>query len=1321
MPKAFILKIIPALFFILFSGMLTAQCVSSNSMYFAGSSQICPDSRASIFVIGQFQDFLWSNGDTDSNLQTDSIGLYSLTVTDFSGCTLTSSISIQNGNDVGLLIGGDEIVCNIDSSRLYSGYSFQDYLWSTGETSPDIQIYQSGTYDLTVTDVTGCTGRSSIVVRLQTDTIVPMIALCPGDGVPLEIENTSNEPCDSTNPLIETESGFPFAFQWTALDDVTNFPGEATDDGNGGFPFLVEYRDNILIAGCDGNNIAYEFERNWRVSDICGNQDECVQIIRLLDLSPPILIEGEDFFLNQEADNTNGPFNYITLYCPYTVNWIEPVESDIFDNCESIVTISSSHSPNATFDQGITAVSYILEDECGNQTEYIFPIELDCIGCTATSPVFEDCSEPMALCDLNEINDYSACTPPNQGQILGPLCNGGALNNPSYLNFIAGSNNLTITIIPEVCTPAQDGFIGLQANVTDPCDASNCYGTSGAECFDGMFTFQASGLTIGEEYQLVVDGCNGSECQWSINIDSAPTFNILQVGDFEADNFAFPNCNTNDDNFCRGSEILFYPDNLLDSEFYFCWNISSTNGVTALNESSNCLAAPNTVFNCGGDFTTCGPLLLSFDQVGSYTICLEEIENGCDNEFLNNYCYDVNITDTPSVNFGTFDICESNMPWEPLVTGPNGEVWAGTNQLQPGLNTVTNQDQCGCTTTQTIILNVIPDQIQNQFIDICASTLTTFVDPEFGVTWADLQSNYNTQNNTASITLDNGSSQSQFDGESCGIQLNYQFFIYEIEGSIIQLEGPDCNATLEFNLNTSNFPSFMSENNIQYNWFGPTGLPVGNNRTIDVNMDGNYILNIEYDIPTGGTCIYPFQFNAVGTSASLTIFYIDIDGDGFGNNVDFVTDCEAPLGFTPNPGDCNDADPNIHPGAPENPNNGIDENCDGIDTVTALDNDNDGYTDDVDCNDNNPNINPNAMEIPNNNIDENCDGLILVIDMDGDGFNSDEDCNDTNPGINPGQIEIPNNNIDENCDGDLLVIDEDNDGFNSDEDCDDNNPNINPAADEIPNNTIDENCDGLFLIVDEDEDGWNSDSDCDDNNPDINPTAVEIPNNNIDENCDGIILVIDEDNDGFNSDEDCDDFNPSINPDVMEIPNNQIDEDCDGSILIIDIDGDGFNSDEDCDDSNGSINPDAEEIPNNQIDEDCDGSILIIDLDGDGFNSDEDCDDNDATIYPDAEEIPNNGIDEDCDGFDSILEAVYNLNGIKLEVYPNPSSDFIYVETAQPIFYQIFSTNRKNVARGVSDGQITSIDITSLPNGIYLLIIMDTQENQQIIERIVKI
>ena len=96
--------------------------------------------------------------------------------------------------------------------------------------------------------------------------------------------------------------------------------------------------------------------------------------------------------------------------------------------------------------------------------------------------------------------------------------------------------------------------------------------------------------------------------------------------------------------------------------------------------------------------------------------------------------------------------------------------------------------------------------------------------------------------------------------------------------------------------------------------------------------------------------------------------------------------------------------------------------------------DGDGYSlEQGDCNDGAAWISPVAREIPNNGVDNNCDGLEdCFSDNDRDGYYGLEihtvptvdcplqgrpnDCNDSDARINPGLVEIPCNHIDENCD-----------------------------------------------------------------------------------------------------------------------------------------------------------------------------------------------------------------------------------------------------------------------------------------------------------------
>jgi hypothetical protein len=83
-------------------------------------------------------------------------------------------------------------------------------------------------------------------------------------------------------------------------------------------------------------------------------------------------------------------------------------------------------------------------------------------------------------------------------------------------------------------------------------------------------------------------------------------------------------------------------------------------------------------------------------------------------------------------------------------------------------------------------------------------------------------------------------------------------------------------------------------------------------------------------------------------------------------------------GYCDGAGDCNDANPSVHQGAPETCGDGVDNNCDGqIDEPHDFDYD--GATDaacagGTDCNDNDPSVHPGATELCPDGQDNDCDG-----------------------------------------------------------------------------------------------------------------------------------------------------------------------------------------------------------------------------------------------------------------------------------------------------------------------------------------------------------
>ncbi|HWM11360.1 MAG TPA: putative metal-binding motif-containing protein [Solirubrobacteraceae bacterium] len=88
--------------------------------------------------------------------------------------------------------------------------------------------------------------------------------------------------------------------------------------------------------------------------------------------------------------------------------------------------------------------------------------------------------------------------------------------------------------------------------------------------------------------------------------------------------------------------------------------------------------------------------------------------------------------------------------------------------------------------------------------------------------------------------------------------------------------------------------------------------------------------------------------------------------------------------------------------------------------IAVVDKDSDGVLSDQDCNDQNGSVRPGAVDVPDNGIDEDCNGHDSVdYDRDRDGHRrpdgGGQDCNDANPAIHPGAADIPGNAVDEDC------------------------------------------------------------------------------------------------------------------------------------------------------------------------------------------------------------------------------------------------------------------------------------------------------------------
>ncbi|RMF32425.1 MAG: hypothetical protein D6765_00370, partial [Bacteroidetes bacterium] len=106
----------------------------------------------------------WSDGQSGDTLQNALPGTYQLTVTDANQCTSQAAVTIPQAPSPSLELGPDQSTCSADPLLLQPQTDADQFFWSTGATTETIEVLQSGTYSLTVTNDEGCSAADSLEV-----------------------------------------------------------------------------------------------------------------------------------------------------------------------------------------------------------------------------------------------------------------------------------------------------------------------------------------------------------------------------------------------------------------------------------------------------------------------------------------------------------------------------------------------------------------------------------------------------------------------------------------------------------------------------------------------------------------------------------------------------------------------------------------------------------------------------------------------------------------------------------------------------------------------------------------------------------------------------------------------------------------------------------------------------------------------------------------------------------------------------------------------------------------------------------------------------
>jgi hypothetical protein len=110
----------------------------------------------------------WSTGSTTPYLVDDQTGSLSLVVTDSNGCSAVFETSVSLLPAPSVSLGEDLTICEQDLPyTLFASGSAVSLVWSTGATSPSIQVLQGGTYSIEAFAANGCSEQDLIQISVE--------------------------------------------------------------------------------------------------------------------------------------------------------------------------------------------------------------------------------------------------------------------------------------------------------------------------------------------------------------------------------------------------------------------------------------------------------------------------------------------------------------------------------------------------------------------------------------------------------------------------------------------------------------------------------------------------------------------------------------------------------------------------------------------------------------------------------------------------------------------------------------------------------------------------------------------------------------------------------------------------------------------------------------------------------------------------------------------------------------------------------------------------------------------------------------------------
>lgn len=251
-------------------------CLSSNVVspppaipLISGNNQICSGNSTTLSVTNVCGacSYLWSNGQTGASISVSSAGNYSVTASNSNGSNTSSNFAVTVSPTPNISIfPANPTYCPGSSVELIAGGA-NNYLWSTGQTTPSITVSSPGNYTVQGTNNFGCTGNQTVTVNQSQNLSVSVTAspdtITGSGGSSLQVY-----PSNATS-YVWSQSALSGSSVFVTPSTTTTYTVTVTDVngcvGIGEVTVYVDNNCNLIQPQIDTTNIP------WVVSNINSN------------------------------------------------------------------------------------------------------------------------------------------------------------------------------------------------------------------------------------------------------------------------------------------------------------------------------------------------------------------------------------------------------------------------------------------------------------------------------------------------------------------------------------------------------------------------------------------------------------------------------------------------------------------------------------------------------------------------------------------------------------------------------------------------------------------------------------------------------------------------------------------------------------------------------------------------------------------------------------------------------------------------------------------------------------------------------------------